>query len=174
MKHKMTLSAENHDTTVPPISRTQQKKAVHVRQKLGERLVGLSAEQLERIEMSNELRKAVLLARKITRHGARRRQVKYVGALLRRVDITPIEEAMDDIAQGDYEKALAFKKIESWRDQLRAGNMTLINEILAAFPHAQRQQLTQLARNAKKEFEGNKGMKSSKALFRYLKEVSEN
>ena len=69
----MTLSAENHDTTVPPISRTQQKKAVHVRQKLGERLVGLSAEQLERIEMSNELRKAVLLARKITRHGARRR-----------------------------------------------------------------------------------------------------
>jgi len=44
--------------------------------------------------------------------------------------------------------------------------MTLINEILAAFPNAQRQQLAQLARNAKKEFEGNKGMKSSKALFR--------
>jgi len=63
-----------------------------------------------------------------------------IGTLLRRVDITPIEEALDDIAQGHYEKARAFKKIESWQDQLRAGNMTLINEILAASPHAQRQQ----------------------------------
>ncbi len=169
----MTFSDENNDTPDLPLSRTQQKKADHARQKLGERLVGLSAEQLERIEMSNELREAVVLARKTTRHGARRRQVKYIGSLLRRADITPIEKVLDGIAQGDYEKALAFKKLESWRDQLQAGNMELVNEILSACPQAQRQQLTQLARNAKKASEGNKGAKASKALFRYLKEMSE-
>lgn len=169
----MTFSDENQDAIEFPLSRTQQKKADHAQQKIGERLVELSVEQLEHVEMPDELKDAVLLARKTTQHGARRRQVKYIGALLRRVDVTPIEAALDVFAQGDYKKALAFKQLESWRDQLRAGNLELINEILATCPHAQRQQLTQLARNAKKEFEGNKGSKSSKALFRYLKEVSE-
>ena len=169
----MTLSDEKQDTTNLSQSRTQQKKADHARQRFGERLVELSTEQLKGVGMSDELMAAVSLARKTTQHGARRRQVKYIGSLLRRVEIAPIAKALDGIAQGDYEKALAFKKLETWRDRLRDGNMALIEEILAACPQAQRQQLSQLARNAKKEFEGNKGSKSSKALFRYLKEISE-
>lgn len=169
----MPRSDVNDDATELPVSRTQRKKADHERQKLGERLVTLSVEQLERIDIPAELLEAVRLARKTTQHGARRRQVKYIGALLRRVNIAPIEKAVEVIAQGDYKRAQAFNKIESWRDQLRSGNMELINEILIACPQAQRQRLAQLARNAKKEFEGNKGNKSSKALFRYLKEISE-
>ncbi len=136
-------------------------------------MVGLSEKQLERVGLPNNLLEAVSLACKTTAHGARRRQVKHIGALLRRIDTAPIEKALNDIAQGDYEKALAFKKLETWRDQLQAGNMTLINEILTDCPQAERQQLTQLARNAKKEFEKNKGVKASRALFRYLKMVSE-
>ena len=165
---------EDQDAADAPISRTRKKKDDHARQMLGERLVGLSVEQLERLGLSNEVREAVSLACKTIPHGARHRQVKHVGALLRQVDTAPIEKILDDIARGDYEKTLAFKKLETWRDQLRAGNMTVVDEILSACPLAQRQQLTQLARNAKKEFEGNKGVKASRALFRYLKEVSEN
>jgi ribosome-associated protein len=168
------MSPEDKAVADVPISRTRKKKEDHARQKLGERLVGLSEEQLERLDLPNELREAVSLARKTTQHGARHRQVKYVGALLRQVDTAPIEKTLDDIARGDYEKAYAFKKIESWRDQLREENPAVVEEILLACPLAQRQQLTQLARNAKKEFEGKKGVKASRALFRYLKEVSEN
>lgn len=150
------------------------KKADHARQKLGERLVALSAEQLERLGLSNELREAVALARKTTPHGARNRQVKHIGSLLRQVDTAPVEKALDDIARGDDEKNLALKKLEIWRDQLRTGNTTVVDEILTECPPAERQQLVQLARNAKKESEESKGVKASKALFRYLKKVSGN
>jgi len=170
----MTVSTEGQDATDSPISRTRLKQEDHARQKLGERLMGLSAEQLERLGLSNELREAVALACRTIPHGARNRQVKHIGSLLRRVDTAPIDKALDDIARGDYEKNLAFKKLEVWRDQLRTGNMTVVGEILTECPLAERQQLNQLARNAKKEFEGNKGAKASKALFRYLKEVSGN
>ena len=166
-------SPEDQDATDSPISRTRKKKDDHARQILGERLMSLSEEQLERLGLPDEVREAVSLAGKTIPHGARHRQMKYIGALLRQVDTAPIEKALDDIALGDYKKNLAFKKLEAWRNQLREGNLAVVDEILTACPLAQRQHLTQLARNAKKEFEGNKGAKASKALFRYLKEVSE-
>lgn len=170
----MTFYTENEDTVDIPVSRTQKKKDDRALQKLGERLVELSENQLERIDLPDEIREEILLARNTTAHGARRRQVKYIGSLLRNTDITPIEKALKVIDRGDYEQKLAFKKLENWRDQLKTGNMELINEILAECPLAERQKLTQLARNAKKEFQGNRGTKASKALFRYLREVSEN
>jgi ribosome-associated protein len=154
------------------VSRTQLKKEDHARQKLGERLVGLSAEQLDRIDLPDELRAAVSVARKTTANVARRRHVKHVGSVLRRIDNEPIERALGVIDRGDYEQAYAFKKIEAWRDRLREGDTALIEEILTACPGAERQRLSQLARNARKEFEGGKGTKASKALFRYLNEVS--
>lgn len=168
----MTLPTDGKDTMDAPISRTRQKKEDHARQMLGERLVELSEIQLEGICLPDEILEAVLLAAKTAAHGARRRQIKHIGALLRRIDTAPIEKTLNVIARGDYEKKAAFKKVETWRDQLRTGNMDLVNDILAECPMAERQQLTQLARNAKKESDGNKGTKASRALFRYLKEVS--
>lgn len=170
----MTLYTEDEDTADVPISRTKKKKDDHARQKLGERLVELPEKELERVGLLDVILKEVLLARKTTAHGARRRQIKHIGALLREVDTEPIENALDHIAQINYESKFAFKKLEKWRDKLKAGNMELVNEILTECPMAERQQLNQLARNAKKEFEGNRGTKASKALFRYLKEVAES
>ena len=169
----MTFSTENKEPADIPISKTMKKKEDHARQKLGERLVGLSDNQLERIGLSDEILEEIYLARKTTAHGARHRQIKYIGALLRNIDISPIEKTLEIIDRGDYELKAAFKRLENWRDQLREGDMDLINDILEECPLAERQQLTQLARNAKKEFEGDKGTKASKALFRYLKKVSE-
>ncbi len=162
---------DREEGDLPP-SRTQLKKADHARQKLGERLVGLSAEQLDRMGLPAELRAAVSVAGRTTAFTARRRHVKHIGTVLRGMELGPIEEALARIDRGDHEQALAFKKIENWRDRLRDGEMALVDEILAACPGAERQRLGQLARNAKKEFEGGQAGKASKALFRYLKEVS--
>ena len=168
----MTGFTDGQETSDFTASRTMRKKEDHARQKLGERLVALSAEQLDGIGLPDELREAVYAARKTTAHDARRRHVKHVGTVLRRIDTTPIENALKGFERGDREKALAFEKNATWRDRLREGDMTLIEEILSACPGAERQRLTRLARNAKKEFEGGKGVKASRALFRYLKEVS--
>jgi len=153
-------------------SRTQKKKEARELQKLGEQLLSLTLEQLNDIHMPNELREAVLEAREMTSHGARRRQIKYIGALVREIDPQPIIDALANIQHGDYQKAAAFKQVERWRDDLREGNMERIDEILEKCPSAQRQRLTQLTRNAQAEFKKQAGVKASRALFRYLKQVS--
>ena len=154
------------------ISRTQKKKEARALQKLGEELVTLSPERLADIEMPDELRKTVVEAAKIKSHGARCRQLQRIGKLMREIDPEPIQNALENIKLGDHQKNLAFKKIEKWRDDLKQGNLALIEKILNQCPGADRQRLTQLARNAHNEYEVRKGVKSSRTLFRYLKQVS--
>ena len=154
-------------------SRTQKKKEAHMLQKLGEQLLSLTTEQLNTIGLPVELHEAVLEAREMTSHGARRRQTKYVGALVREIDPQPIMDALANIQYGDFQKAAVFKQVEEWRDDLRQGNMQRIDEILKKCPSAQRQRLTQLTRNARTEYEKETGVKASRALFRYLRKVSE-
>ena len=155
------------------ISRTQKKKDARALQKLGEELVGLSAEQMAGIDLPEELRNAVNAALKMKAHGARRRQLRRIGRLMRGVDPEPIQNALENIHQGDHKKKMAFKKIEKWRDELKQGNQALIEEILIQCPGAERQRLTQLSRNAHYEYRAQKGVKLSRALFRYLKQVAD-
>jgi len=75
-------------------SKTQKKKEALALQKLGEKLVTLSTEQLEDIDMPEDLYNAVREAKAISSHGARRRQMQYIGTLMRRIDPAPIELAM--------------------------------------------------------------------------------
>jgi len=153
-------------------SRTQKKNEARALQKLGEKLVALSSEQLDNIDISYDLRNAVIVAGKTKSHGARRRQLQYIGTIMRDIDPEPIRNALENIRFGDYQKILAFKKIEKWRDELKKGNRVLIEEILNNYPDAERQRLTQLARNARNEYEAGKSVKSSKILFRYLNQIS--
>jgi ribosome-associated protein len=153
-------------------SRTQKKNETRALQKLGEQLVALPSEQLAGLDISDALRNAVIEAAKIKSHGARRRQLQYIGTLMRDIDPEPIRNALDNIRHGDHQKLLFFKKIEKWRDELKEGNSVPIEEILNTCPDAERQRLTQLARNAHKEYEAKNGVKSSRLLFRYLKKIS--
>ena len=154
------------------ISRTQKKKEARALRALGEQLVALSSEQLENIDMPEELLEAVEFARKITSHGARRRQILYIGALMRDIEIESIQSALENIRYGDARKAHAFKKIEAWRDRLKQGDTALLEDILRSCPDAERQRLAQLVRNACKEHEKGVSAKSSRLLFRYLKQIT--
>ncbi len=157
-----------------PQSRTQKKKDAWDFQLLGERLVKLSSQQLENMEIPNEVMQAVIFAKTIKKHGAYRRQMQYIGALMRKIDPDTIKKALEIIELGDYHKAREFKKIEKWRDELIEGNDALLEEIIIRFPAAERQRLTQLVRNARKEKENNRPPRSSKMLFRYIRQVIEN
>ncbi len=152
-------------------SKTQRKNEAEALQKLGEKLVKLSNQQLGDIDMPVEIREAVEVARTLKSHGARRRQMQYIGNLMRKIDPESIQEAISDIEEGGYRKAQAFKETEKWRDELIAGNKELMKEILDTYPAADRQQLSQLIRNAIKEKEKNKPPKSSRVLFRYLRGI---
>jgi ribosome-associated protein len=155
-----------------PKSRTQKKKEDRALQRLGEELLTISMDQLAAITMPEELAEAVKLGRQTTQHGARRRQLQYIGALMRKIDSTPIRKALDNIRQGDYQKELAFKKVERWRDTLKGGDLSIVEDILAECPEAERQRLMQLVRNARKEDDTGKTVKASRILFRYLRQIS--
>jgi ribosome-associated protein len=95
----MTDFFEDDEITEAPPSRTRLKKDDHARQAIGERLTRLSGKELLRIDLSDEVREAILLARKITSHGAKKRHIKHIGSLLRHVDTIAIQKAIDHISQ---------------------------------------------------------------------------
>ena len=142
-------------------------------QELGERLVALSSDQIEQIELPEELREAVVFARNIRKHGARRRQLQYIGTLMREVDPEPIRQAVTNILQGQNIAKQVFQEVEQWRDELILLGEEGIEDVLRRFPNGDRQRLRQLVRNARKEKEAQRPPKSSRALFRYLKVLAE-
>jgi len=151
-------------------SKTKKKKEAEALQELGEELVKLTAAQSRDLALPAEISAAVTFAKTLKR-GALRRQLQYIGTLMRQYDTAPIQEALQNIQEGNYKKAAAFKEIEKWRDELIAGNDTLMEEILREHPASDRQQLTQLVRNVMKERENNKPPKAFRDLFRYLKKI---
>jgi len=153
-------------------SRTRLKKEATALQKMGEKLVLLADDQLDRMGLSTALLEAIRTARAIKSHGARRRQMQYVGTLMRNVDAEPIEQALLEIEQGAYRQAETFHRIEAWRDRLVDGDDDVIHEILDTFPNADRQRLGQLVRSARKEKEKSAPPKSARNLFRYLKALA--
>ena len=85
-------------------SRTRKKNEDRALQRLGEQLVALPSGQLETIGLTDELLEAIEFARKIKKHGARRRQIQYIGALMRHIDPQPIETALERIRLGNRKK----------------------------------------------------------------------
>jgi len=158
----------------PEKSRTQLKKEAEALQKIGEKLAELSDDQLSRMGVPPTLMEAIRAVRRMKSHGARRRQMQYIGTLMRRMDITAIEQGLLEIEQGAYRQASAFHRIEDWRDRLLAGDDALMDEILAKFADADRQRLANLVRNARKEKEKNAPSRSARHLFRYLKQLDED
>ncbi len=152
-------------------SRTQKKKEAEALQVLGEKLVELTDAQLKNIEMPLELMEAVLFAKTTTKHGARKRQMQFIGTLMREIDSDTIREGLAQISLKNRQQTVVHKNIEKQRDELIAGDHVQIEKLIEKHPEADRQKLKQLVRNAKKEISKNLPPKSSRLLFRYLKEL---
>jgi ribosome-associated protein len=153
-------------------SKSERKREVTALQELGERLLEFSQEQLNNIGISQELQEALVLVKTLKSHGARRRQMQYIGVLMRRIDTEPIKQAIDDMDRGQKHKARAFQQLERMRDSLIEGDDTMYEEIISLFPDADIQRLRQLTRSARKEKKENQTPKQSRILFRYLRELA--
>ena len=84
-------------------SRTRKKNEDRALQRLGEQLVALPFGHLETMELPDELLTAIEFARKTKSRGARRRQIKYIGTLMRHIDPQPIETALKRIRSGNLQ-----------------------------------------------------------------------
>ena len=153
------------------LSKSQRKREMLALQTLGEELVKLPKEQFEKIALPEELHDAVVKARKIHQHGAHKRQLQYIGKLMRNVDATPIREQIDTVTGHSKQAAQALHHIELWRDKLLTEGDQALADLVEEHPHADRQYLRQLQRNAQKETLANKPPRSARALFKYLREL---
>jgi ribosome-associated protein len=150
-------------------SKSEKKREMTALQELGKRLLELSATQVQKIEMPQELRDSLLLARTLKSHSALRRQMQYIGALMRRIDAEPIRQELDQIDKGQKHKAREFQQLELMRDNLVEGNDAVFNDVIRRFPGADIQKLRQMVRAARKEKKDDMPPRHSRALFRYLR-----
>lgn len=133
-------------------SKTKQKEAMHELRDLGVELVELSLGQLKRINLPENILAAVRECQKITAHGARRRQIQYLGKLLRSEDDAPIRAGLAMLRGESAAENAKFHRLERLRVRLLEDEQVL-SEIASAHPQADLQHLRQLRRNALKEKE---------------------
>ena len=158
------------DDEIIYVSKSEIKRDAEVLKKLGVELVNLSKNEISKIPLDEDLLYAIELAQKIKKEGYRR-QIQYIGKLLRNRDIEPITQALDKLKNRHNQQVAMFHRLEKLRDELiETGDAESIMEL---FPTADRQQLRTLARSAKKELTANKPPKTARQIFQYLKELSE-
>lgn len=153
-------------------SKTKQKEAMHELRDLGAELVELSVGQLKRINLPESLFDAVRACQKITAHGARRRQIQYLGKLMRGVDDEPIRAGLAMLRGESSAETARLHRLERFRVRLLEDESVLA-EIAALWPSVDLQHLRTLRRNALKEKENNKPPKNFRAIFQILQELDQ-
>jgi ribosome-associated protein len=153
-------------------SKSQKKRDMTALQNLGAALVALSPERLKKIDMPDALRLAVRDAQRFTKHEALRRQMQYIGRLMRDTDPAPIVAALDEIRGISAEATARQHRLERLRIRLLEDEQVL-GEVARDHPGADLQHLRQLRRGALKEAELGKPPKSYREIFRILRDLDE-
>ena len=154
-------------------SKSQLKREMTALQELGEELVGLSRERLAKIDMPERLRDAILDAQRITKHEARRRQMQYIGKIMRDVDAGPLREALDELKGLSAAANARQHHLENLRTRLMEDEAAF-GDLAREFPAADIQHLRQLRRNALREAEQGRPPRAYRELFRELRELGGN
>lgn len=155
-------------------SKTQLKRDMAALQDLGEDLVALGRDQLAKIDLPEDLRQAVQDAQRFTKHEARRRQLQYIGRLMRDLDPEPIRAALDEIRGVSAAATARLHAIERLRARLLEDEAGALDEILRDHPQADVQQLRTLRRNALREQEQGKPPRSFREMFRLLRDLADH
>lgn len=149
-------------------SKTRRKRDMHALQALGEALVELRAERLAELVLPESLHEAVLEARRITSREGRRRQLQYIGRLMREVDPEPIRTKLEAWRRAASLHTQEHHVAERWRERLIAEEHAL-DELLAAHPSLDADALRSLARDARRERTTGAPPRRYRELFRVLK-----
>jgi ribosome-associated protein len=157
-------------------SKTQRKKASHELQDLGQALVDLPESRVKDLAIPENLRDAVHQYRRTKTHEGRRRQMQYIGKLMRGVDTDPIRQAVIDMQLGRAKDSLALHEAERWRAELVASD-DAVTGFLAEHPATDTQQLRSLIRAARKDASQAPEQRSGRAfreLFQFIKQARDS
>ena len=154
------------------VSKTEMKTDMEALQKLGEELVTLKPSVLEKFPLSEDLALAIQDAQRF-KNEAKRRQLQYIGKLMRNIDPEPIQAALDKVRNKHSQATAELHKLEQLRNRIVEEGDAAISEVMDMYPEADRQRLRQLARQANKEKKANKPAKAFREIFQILKELKQ-
>jgi ribosome-associated protein len=152
-------------------SKSERKRRSDDLQSLGEALIDLPDAEFNALPLPEQLRDAVLLARKITAHGGLYRQKQYIGKLMRKIDAEPIRAALAAKRERERLEALRFRRIEQWRDRLLQEGAGAIERLAAEVPGIDVAAVSDLVQRARAEQPTGDSTGASRALFRLLREA---
>lgn len=153
-------------------NKTAIKREMLVLRDLGTQLIASPNNWLEQLPLSDRLRQEVIKAKQFKK-GALRRQLIFLEKLLREENSDLIHQQLDDLQSPHRKDTKEFHQLEEWRDSLIADDSHVLEKLLDQYATLDRQHIRQLTRNAQKEEKNKKPPKSSRALFRYLRESIE-
>ena len=140
---------------VGPPSKTMLKAEADEKQALGEALLTLRADLMARLDLPTKLLDAIKDAKKITNFEGRRRQMQFIGKLMRPLDADPIRDAINEQLNGSAQLTLQLHLAEQWRDKLVANDESL-QSWLNEYPATDSQQLRAMIRQARKDYKPEK------------------
>lgn len=153
------------------VSKTEMKNDMTSLQKLGEELVDIKPTALAKFPLPEELRQAIAEAQRF-KNEARRRQLQFIGKLMRNIDPEPIQAALDIYRNKHAQATTQLHKLELLRDKLIEQGDSVIEEIMEKYPKADRQRLRQLYLQAVREKKANKPPKAYREIFQVLRDLS--
>ncbi|KTD34511.1 alpha helix protein [Legionella moravica] len=151
------------------VSKSQKKREADFLQKTAVKFIDLSEAKLDLLPLTDNLRKAIVDAKSIKSHGAKRRQAQLIGKLMRAADYEAILEAYEKILEEDSAITANFHEIEQWRDKLIHEGKDALTEFINLYQPEDVQQLRQLIKKAVDDQMKEKNTGAAKALFRYLR-----
>lgn len=154
-----------------PVSKTRRKREMTELQSLGAALVELPETQVQAMGLDPRLAEAVLQAKRMRSHEAKRRQLQYIGRLMRSIDPEPIRAQLAAAEGSSAQAAAAHRRLEAWRERLITDDAALTS-FAVAHPAADLQALRALIRNARKEQKEGKPPRAYRELFRAIKALA--
>jgi ribosome-associated protein len=155
-------------------SKSELKRQSNELQKLGEQLIEAPRDRVKRVPMPDEVKDAILMCQTITNHEGRRRQLQYVGKMMRTLDeeeVAVIQRTIESWKGASKAETASLHALERRRDKLLADDKAL-TQLLEEHPQLDVQQLRTLIRNARKEQAENKPPKAYREIFQILKDLA--
>jgi ribosome-associated protein len=167
------LDIGDEDDPDTPKSKSQRKREVNALQDLGTALEALPKDKLAKVPLPEKLLDALREAKRTTAHEGKRRQMQYIGKLMRALtdeEVEAIRRVLATFVGASKAETARLHAMERWRDRLIAGD-DAVTEFIAAHPESDVQALRTLVRNARKEAQLAKPPKSSRELFQMVKQA---
>ncbi len=156
-------------------SKTRMKKEMAALQEMGKRLTELNRAQLESIEMSDALRRAIEQAQALKAREAIRRQLQYIGKLMRNEEVEPIRQRLDEMDSSSQAFANTLHLVENWRARLIGpDHQQALTDFIAEYPHCEIQTLRQLVRKAQHDVSTQKNSGAGRKLFQFIRELTQS